>query len=160
MKTLILVEGKVTPCCSKSHITYCFNLEKEAYRLNIDFSYEPKKLLDHEKAKEYICEGIRSFSAEELEKELENWESHFPIQNLLTVSVDDSAGFRGCAHRHSPEQKLFITEAAASPGFLPGKITRGMWKVTLNLHAVVTDYCQYKLHIWEGAGADENLDSL
>lgn len=149
MKTLILAEGKVTPCCSKSHITYSFNLEKEADRLSIDFSYEPKKLLDREKAKELICEGICKFSVGDTEKELENWEAHFPIQNLLTVSIDDSAGFRGCAHRQSPEQKFFITEDTASPGFVPGRLERGIWRVTLNLHAILTDYCQYRLHVWE-----------
>lgn len=150
MKTLILAEGTVTPVCSKSYIGYSFYLDHEVNRLNIDFSYDPKKLTDREKAKEYICEGIRSFSSENTEEEIKYWESHFPVLNLLTVSVDDSEGFRGCAHRQSQDQRLFVAQDVASHGFIPGKVGKGMWKVTLNLYGIFTDSCRYKLHIWEG----------
>lgn len=160
MKTLLLAEGKVTPSCSKSHIAYCFHLDSEAEALHIDFSYDPKKLLDRDRAKEYIYEGIRSFSVGDVEKELEGWEAYCPLQNLITVSLDDADGFRGCAHRQAPEQHHFIGREKASHGFLPGRIGRGMWKVTLNLHAVLTDACQYRLHIWEGAADNEKVDSL
>jgi hypothetical protein len=151
METLILAEGSLTPVCSKTHITYTFNLQKEAKRLNIDFSYAPKILEDRPKAKELICEGINEYILEDQRDGfMRNWDSFLPVQNLLTISIDYYDEFRGCAHRHPNEQHIYIAENDATPGFIAGKIAPGQWKVTISAHAVVTDICRYKLHIWEG----------
>lgn len=152
MNTLICVEGNLTPSCSKSHISYTFNLKNECNRLNIDFSYEPKKLNDIDKSRELIQEGICNFVQDEQEREklMSSWETYLPVLNLLTVSIDDSLKFRGCVHRHSPEQHLFIMEKLASDGLIPGKPGPGQWTVTISVHAVVTEFCKYRLHVWEG----------
>lgn len=147
MTTLVLTEGLLTPSCSKSHITYSFNVPKESSRLDIHFSYDPKKLDHREKSKELICEGICNFVDCGQERYINEWESFLPVQNLLTLSVDDGREFRGCVHRQSPEQHLYIAGDSASPGLIPGTIPPGQWKVTISVHAVVTDVCRYKLHV-------------
>jgi hypothetical protein len=151
METLILAEGILTPSCSKSHISYLFNLEKNRDRLEILFSYEPKKLEDREKSKALIIEGIRNYVDFDQDRILEGWETYLPVQNLLTLSIDDSGQFRGCAHRQGAEQHLFIEKDNASPGLIPGNLTPGQWRVTISIHAVVSDSCKYKLHVLEVA---------
>jgi len=161
MKTLVLAEGILTPSCSKSHITYTFEIQNEVRRLNIDFSYNPKVLEDQAKAKQLICEGIYKYvEKSQCDGFISKWDSYLPVQNLLTVSVDCYNEFRGCVHRHPNEQHLFITENYASPGLIAGKLCPGQWKVTISVHAVVTDFCQYKLYIWEGDLPDEKMDSM
>jgi len=148
--TLIFAEGKLTPACSKSHIKYTFNLPVQSRRLNIDFEYQPKKLFDEERSKMLIQEGLRRFCENPDENELNSWKSYMPLSNLLTISIDDPKGFRGSVHRHTPVQHLFITEDAASPGLIQGSLPEGQWSVTISVHAVVTEECCYKLHVWEG----------
>lgn len=160
MNTLILTEGELTPFCSKSHVVYLCNLCEEGKRLNIDFSYFPKVLDDREKSRELILEGVERFVKEDKDRYLRSWELFLPVQNILTVSIDDCKGFRGCAHRHCYEQHLFISRQTASPGFIPGAIIEGQWKVTISVHAVVTKTCRYKLHIWEGDNQNDCMDSI
>jgi len=149
MNTILLAEGKLTPSCSKCHITYAFELNNDSSRLDIYFSYEPKVLDNIQKSKELICQGIVKF-CEGKHEELEQWEKYLPIKNLLTISIDDRDTFRGCAHNQLEHQHLFITKNNASNGLIPGNIAVGQWKVTISVHAAVTEICNYKLHITEG----------
>jgi len=159
-ETLIFTEGKLTPSCSKSHIRYTFFLPEKSSRLNIDFEYEPKKLFDEERSKILIQEGLRKFCEIPDENVLNSWRSHMPLSNLLTISVDDPKGFRGSVHRHPPVQHLFISEDEASPGLIQGSLRAGQWSVTISVHAVVTEECFYKLHVWEGDEGYEKMDTL
>jgi len=59
--------------------------------------------------------------------------------------MDDPRGYRGAAHRHTPEQEHRLRNADASPGFWPGPIHAGRWRITVSVHAVVTDLCTYEL---------------
>lgn len=150
MDHLIDVEGVLTPSCSKTHITYCFPLYRKAGELKILFCYDPKVLLDKEKSRELISKGIHQFVEEDQDTDLANWERYLPVQNLLTISVEDGNGFRGCAHRQSSQQELIISEQNSSPGLISGALDKGLWKVTISVHAVVTDRCKYSLKVLEG----------
>lgn len=149
MKTLLSVDGQLTPDSSKTHISYYFDVDGKGAKLNFLFSYEPKKLVNTEKSHELVEECINKYSDRDKEKFLSNWEAYLPIQNLITISIDDPVRFRGAAHRHSPNQELFIAEACASPGLLPGKLIAGKWMVTISAHAVATETCNYKLCVLE-----------
>ncbi|GIO54784.1 hypothetical protein [Paenibacillus cineris] len=150
MNTLLVnVQGAVTPECSKTHIAYRFFLAKTGGRMKIDFSYNPKNLEDGAKAKMLIEQGLDRYVEDELREQAKSkWQSHLPLKNLITLSVDDPSGHRGAAHRHDPEQHLFISGLESSPGLSKGALQAGMWTVTLSLHAVVTDDCRYSLQIW------------
>lgn len=53
-------------------------------------------------------EDIYLYTGSEKEENLEKWKELLPLQNPITISIDDPVRFRGAAHRHSPDQKLFI----------------------------------------------------
>lgn len=147
-KDIIAVEGKLTPLSSKTHITYQFHLEHALSSLEIDFRYAPKQFLDREASKPLILEAIENYSdpawAELYKKQ---WENYYPLQNLLTLSLDSPSGFRGSAHRHAPEQRHMICPdgSKTSPGFIAGDVPSGVWKVTISVHCVVTPDCRYEL---------------
>lgn len=149
MASLLDVQGIVTPVCSQSHITYSFPVPPAFTRLNVAYSYDPKRLEDQEQAKELIEQAIsRYVEPHQQPGYLSRWESYLPLQNLLTLSFDDPEQFRGAAHRHDPEQQLHIGMESASPGLVPGAIRTGLWRVTISMHAVVTEQCRYKLRVW------------
>lgn len=149
METQLLeVEGKVTPLGSKSHMTYQFQIHEAVSGLLIDFKYGPKSYLNKEASYSLIRDAIGRFAEpERVEAYKAQWESFYPLQNLLTLSVDGPEGFRGSAHRHPPEQRHILSEdpRTTSPGFLPGPITPGIWKITVSVHCVVSPECRYEL---------------
>ncbi|TDQ37169.1 hypothetical protein EV213_11448 [Aureibacillus halotolerans] len=156
----MIAEGSLTPLSSKTHISYQFHLSEPCPFLVVDFTYSPKVLDDKEASRPLILEAIASFaspSAIELQKE--KWEQFLPLQNLLTVSIDDPAGFRGSAHRHSPDQRHILSSDEASPGFLAGPVQSGIWKITISVHCIVTPTCMYRLSVKKGRD-DHELGAL
>ncbi|MGH2382783.1 MAG: CehA/McbA family metallohydrolase [Candidatus Limnocylindria bacterium] len=61
------------------------------------------------------------------------------VHNLLTLSIFDPRVFRGAAHRWNQAQTVTIDARAATPGFLPGRITAGRWRIELDAHEIVND---------------------
>ncbi|WP_281883146.1 hypothetical protein [Paenibacillus sp. YYML68] len=154
MSQLLAVEGIVTPSQSKTHITYSFVLEEPASSLELQFKYTPKHLDDQETSRALILEAIDKYAAPAVaEQQKREWAKFMPLQNLLTLSLDDPARFRGSAHRHTPEQKHLVCEEAASPGFIAGPMPQGVWKVTISVHCVVTPECSYTLTVKNGEGS-------
>jgi len=144
------VQGQVTPPCSKSHISYKFPVQEPVGKLWISFTYAPKNLADREQSKALIEASIDKYTEPEQRDRLQaKWETFLPLKNLITISVDDPERHRGAGHRHDPEQLLLLSELEASPGLLSGPMPSGMWEVTLSLHAIVTENCQYALQIWQ-----------
>lgn len=144
------IKGQVTPVCSRSHITYQFQLEQSASKLCIRLAYTPKRLEDPERTREMILDSIDKYTAAGHREAVKSrWEKFLPLQNLITVSVDDPERHRGAGHRHDPVQELYLSKSGASPGLVSGRLPGGWWKVTLSLHAIVTERCDYELQIWE-----------
>jgi hypothetical protein len=146
---LIDARGQVTPVCSRSHITYSFDISKPVGELKIQFTYYPKRLEDLERSKALILESLEKYSvSDNPELDRANWETFMPLTNLITLSVDDPERHRGAGHRHDPDQLLFLSHLESSPGFVSGPIVQGMWRVTLSLHGIVSELCSYELKIW------------
>jgi hypothetical protein len=59
------------------------------------------------------------------------------INNLLTLTVLDPAGFRGAAHRNAEVMEIVIQENAASPGFFPGPVQPGEWTILVDTHMIM-----------------------
>lgn len=150
MKTLLLAEGMLKPCCSKSQISYSFNVKSGAERFNIFFDFNPKKLDNKELSKKIILECMDKYASGERKVSEEEWEDYLPVKNLLTISIDDNKEFRGAAHRQPDGSIFFIDKESVSPGLVAGELRAGQWTVTISVHCVVTDICSYKLHIWTG----------
>lgn len=56
--------------------------------------------------------------------------------NQMSLSLFDPNGFRGARHNNR-DQTVRLTEASASPGYLPGKLTGGQWTVYIDTHRIL-----------------------
>jgi hypothetical protein len=145
--TQLSVEGRLVPSHEKTHVVHRFLVEQPLARMDIAFRYAPKTLADEDRARELIVEGARKFCGEEADTVIADWRSSLPLHNFLSVSLDDPERFRGCAHRQPPVQRHLIAPSDASPGFLPGPLPPGSWKVTVSAHSVITDACDYRIDV-------------
>lgn len=60
------------------------------------------------------------------------------LKNHLTLSVEDPTGFRGAGHRHGDDHRVTLSAQSATPGYLPGPLLAGQWRVTVHSHAVLS----------------------
>lgn len=152
MKTVLETAVRVTPDREKTNILLPFHLEKEAKQLKIIYSYAPK-ILDGEAAKN-AAEVCLQRDADEYRAAYPAAEKFLPLKNLITLSLDDPHGYRGAAHRQADSQVHILTEHTASPGFLPGELPAGAWRLVLNVHALVTPFCdcRVKIEVEEAGG--------
>lgn len=139
----------VFPKDEKTNIVIPFEVDENVKMLKFTFSYSPKRLEDNVRAKTLI-QGCIKKDAGEYADEYPSWESFLPLKNLITLSVDDSFGYRGCAHRQAEYMEHIISENFASPGFNKGKIIPGTWKAVLNVHGVVTQKIDCVLKVEAG----------
>lgn len=148
---MILLEEKfsVFPKNEKTNISFPFRVTQDIKALKFTFSYSPKRLDDMDRAKLLIENCIKK-DAGEYAQEYSSWESFLPLKNLITLSVDDSVAYRGCAHRQAEYMEHIISESFASPGFNKGEIKPGIWKAVLNIHGVVTEKIDCSLKVEAG----------
>ena len=139
----------VTPEHSRSHIRFPFRLPREASKLHIHFAYGPKALEDREASRRLMEECISKYIEPERQPIVRgSMERYYPLTNLMTLSVDDPEAYRGACHRHDPEQRLFLSGEEASPGLAKGPLPAGLWTVTISVHSIVTERCEYRLQVW------------
>lgn len=153
MKTVLEREVKILPENNKTNIVLPFETET-AEMMKITYSYSPKNLEDGERARALIEECLKNDTGE-YRSEYPDWTAYLPLKNLITLSLDAPGGYRGAAHRHDSEQVHILSEKSASAGFFKGKIIGGEWKITLSVHAIVTEECVCKLKIETGDGLYE-----
>lgn len=139
-------EAYLRPDDSKSNSYIPFTVPEGIKKLFITYSYSPKILENKEKSYELIKENIMRDAPEDMDR-YTDYEEFMPLKNLVTVSLDSPTEFRGAAHRHDENQFHEIGEHFASPGFLKGEISAGEWRLSLNIHAVVTDICTCRIKI-------------
>lgn len=149
-KTILSLTNTVTPALSKTNVFHSFVLDQSYEELEIRFSYLPKKHPSRTKSLELVKAAMGIYAPPPFEHAYGKAEDYLPIVNLLTVSIEDPNGYRGCAHRHADTQIHFINDLFASPGFYRGRIPAGEWRVGINLHCVVTDNCTYSLQVLAG----------
>jgi len=136
---LYRAEGRLFPETSRSHLEFRLFLDRDYRGLEIHFAYEPKLLEDPGAIAPLAAEGRQRFGLPDAP------DPPF-LQNLLTLSFDDARGFRGAAHRHPSDQTLFLGDQP-SPGLEAGPVPRGIFRITLSVHAVVTEACTYRLTV-------------
>ncbi|WP_217593959.1 hypothetical protein [Cohnella sp. GbtcB17] len=146
---LIDIRANATPEDSRTHVRFAFQLDEPAFAVRIHFEYSPKRLDDDGRARELLKHSFEKYVLpEQRALAKERLDRYLPLNNLITLSVDDPDGYRGACHRHDPVQGLTISEHDASPGLMKGKLAAGEWTITLSLHAIVTDSCAYRLQVW------------
>lgn len=145
MKIVLETQVHLTPADEKTNVVLPFNLAAEAEQLKIIYSYAPKTLEGEAGAR--AAEACLQRDADEYRPEYPAAETFLPLKNLVTLSLDDPYTYRGAAHRQADRQEHILTETAASPGFLPGKLPKGTWRLVLNVHALVTPFCDCRVRI-------------
>jgi hypothetical protein len=55
---------------------------------------------------------------------------------LLTLSLFDPERERGTGHRGQPTQQVTISENHATPGYLPGRLPAGEWRLMVNTNLI------------------------
>ena len=143
MKILLKKSITVTPENEKTNIFLPFTVEDSLKKLEIDYSYSPKELLDEEKN---ICLVKKNLQRDGFE-DTGDYSEFIPLKNLITLSLDSPEGYVGAAHRQAATQYHEISEDFASVGFDRVKIIKGEWVLALNLHAVVTDECNCEIEV-------------
>lgn len=148
MGKIILKESEtfLHPSDEKSNKYIPFTVPEGISKLFITYSYSPKNLRDKEKSYELIKENILRDAPEDIDR-YPDYDEFLPLKNLVTLSLDSPEGFRGAAHRHDENQFHEIGKSFASPGFLKSNIIEGEWRLSLNVHAVVTDICTCRIKI-------------
>lgn len=145
MKTVLETQVRLTPADEKTNVVLPFTLTSEAEQLKIIYSYAPKTLEGEAGAR--AVEACLQRDAGEYRPVYPAAETFLPLKNLVTLSLDDPYTYRGAAHRQADRQEHILTETAASPGFLPGKLPAGAWRLVLNVHALVTPFCDCRVQI-------------
>lgn len=141
---LLDVEGVLGPESSRSQLPFAFDLGAGAEELEIEFSFSPAGEGDPARARELALAVAPRYGLGAAEIEERAGER---LNNLLTLSLDDPRGFRGCGHRHLARQLVTLGRGAATRGFVAGELPAGRWTVTVSAHEVVTTRCEYRLRV-------------
>lgn len=130
---MILLEkhDQIMPKADKTNIVLPFDVPAQVKALQIEYQYTPKTCENEQAAVELIKKALAQYGENLLDKDPYHY---LPVNNLVTLSLDSPAGYRGAAHRQPNKQFHHISAAGASPGFLPGVIDPGRWQVVLNVH--------------------------
>jgi hypothetical protein len=153
------IHARLTPADHQTHRPYGFEVPDRCTALRLHVRYAPKlasiaesaHLVEHAVARqriELLHRGIAlqltdAWAASSAESVRER-----RIANLLTISVDDAHGaYRGAAHRQPADMQLFITRAAASPGFVAGRLPAGPWRLTLSVHTLVSSAVELSIQV-------------
>lgn len=148
VKGLFQVQETINKEDNNRHIVHKFQIDNKYKTLFVTFKYFPLFLEDEDKAKEIIFKALDKYrSGAELEQEKENWRKYLKLSNLLTLSFDDINGFRGCAHRKNNNEVIVISSDKSSPGMISGVVEKGEFKITMSIHALVTDICEYSIQV-------------
>ncbi|MEK8126411.1 hypothetical protein WMW72_00625 [Paenibacillus filicis] len=152
MKLIFQTEGQLSTADSQTHRRFTFDVAPNGRELHLLFDYSPTLLEDEQLSKEIIRTSLFKYNEGSEPVTEDGWRKYYPLRNLLTVSLDDPDGFRGACHRKDASQRLSVSAHEASPGLMPGPVIAGAWTVTLSLHAIVTESCEFKLTVWQEDG--------
>ena len=134
----------LAPSDVNKHLEYEFELKEDVKSLKIAYSYTPKAYDNEERSIELIKECYLRYGQvideEQARKEL-------PLNNLITLGVFSPDGVVGNAHRHA-NNALYEISSTPSVGFRAVEPKKGLWKVVLSTHAVLSDEVQVKVEIW------------
>ena len=125
-----------------------FTLKRDYRSLEFICSYKPKECGDREKAKQLILDGLAAYVPAEYREQCGAWEDFLPsVVSLITLSLDSSGQYLGCAHRHAAEQRHIVSADFSSPGFSRRSPIAGDWRAVINVHSVVSPEVCYRLQV-------------
>lgn len=123
---------------------HAFTVPEGISQLLIRFRYEPLTLNDEMRSKTLITAAMAKYCPWE---EPYQWQMYLPVQNLITLSLDDPIGYRGNAHRKDDNQVHTLSKHHTSPGFEVAPVIPGKWRAGIHIHSLVAAPCRLTLVI-------------
>lgn len=127
---ILNTSGKIATSQDKTNISIPFFVEKGVKKIIVEYSYSPKTV-DEALAKVQIADCLKKYGIDG-----HSVDEFLPVKNLVTLSFDDTNGYRGACHRHANTQTIVIAQNDSTPGIVNAPITSGEWVVMLNVHSV------------------------
>lgn len=88
MNNYIIAQGRLDKACSKTHISFMFDIKEHIKELYIEFSFELSCLEDEDASKKIIGNCLKQYSNKKIDS-IDDVAKHFmPIRNLLMLSLD------------------------------------------------------------------------
>ncbi len=148
LKTEMILDQSV----DQSHITFRIFVPEGIERLKVELAYDPPFEENSEQLQPFFQEHSDYYNFHIMNNP-KVAEKVFPVNNLLTLSIDDPSGFRGSCHRFRPTNEIKVGENDSTPGINNGEIQSGMWDITINCHAIISESCHLKIQV-KGVGKE------
>ena len=120
----IVLTGSIAPEQEKGYLHVPFDMPPRAVRLDVSYSYSDPVSSDPR---------LRNGNTLDL--------GVFDERGIAPIT----AGFRG--HSGSARPSFFITETAATPGYLEGPLNPGRWHIMLGPYKVAPQGCTYRVEV-------------
>lgn len=131
---------------TKTNIKIPFEVPQNYTSLQIHFTYGPKFSRD-QAAHEQVQEAIANYlfpASPALDFEVE---TYLPVENLVTLSLSKNGDYLGGHHNKMAQQKVMISNEAASVGFWPTAIEKAEWELQLNCHCAASNLLTARVRI-------------
>lgn len=148
MRELLTVAVTLTPTSDRTTLEYFFDVPPGAAEVSIFMGYAPDAHPSREAALEIIRETRRKYGYPDA---LQDAQGDLPLKNLITLSVDDPAGYLGNAHRKQSPQWLRFDGHSAPPGFAVRAVMPGRWRLCAHIHALVSPVCELRCVVLGGS---------
>ncbi len=159
--TLLSIEDSLVPADSKTVRSFAFDVPAGTAAMTLAFEWTPSVSTDEERNRAAVLGGLAQwrgpsvlgdegaplgamFEQADVKRCLEK------LPNLLnTVLVEPNGRWRGRSDRGkgTRQKPLLIDPDQPGPGFCGGAIEPGVWRVDLEVHAVVSERCDFFLEV-------------
>ncbi len=144
--TLIDHTYQLTPADSQTNLHVPFSLDRAWSALRIHFAYDPKSD-DSDAALDQLTQALPIYIPAEHMAEIADPRQFLPLDNFITSSLAYENRYLGAHHNKANEQRIHISAADSTRGYLRHPILPGDWELQFNLHAVVSSLVTLRLHL-------------
>lgn len=132
----------------KTNRIFTFISNRNYKKINIYFSFSPGVLENIDESKKEILKTLK-FYCDNTKENIHKYDvsSYIPIKNLITISVDHEGNYLGNAHRWDTNQKHIISCEKSSLGFEKCNHTKGLWKINMHIHEIVSEMVSVSLRV-------------
>lgn len=126
---LLKILDTINECDDKTNICHTFSVPENIKKIIVKYSYSPKTVENKSLAEQKISQAMKKYKISFADPA-----SFLPVKNLVTLSFDENAQYRGACHRQPNEQTIIIADTDSTPGIINREIQSGQWNVVLNVH--------------------------
>jgi hypothetical protein len=154
---LLKTSGILKPGDSKTVQTFAFDVPEGAEALSVVFEWTPGTCDDAERNRRELERAMGEWNGPSvLDDQGDRWQQDDVrravkrLPNLLNcVLVQPDGRWRGRTDRGKAtrDRPLHVDALAPGPGFLAGALEPGAWSVDMEVHAIVSESCEFFLEV-------------